>query len=125
MKGTTTMKKNSANDHIKKLFVHQTAVLHLAEKKKQQHEKQSTAASSSQTNALSTGAPCQTTLLMHIQCLNQVKKTQLTKKIQTAHYIATKAKAFNCYEELVKFNKNVMGLNSSLLKLKLNVKKGN
>ena len=33
MKGTTTMKKNSANDHIKKLFVHQTAVLHLAEKK--------------------------------------------------------------------------------------------
>ena len=75
MKGTTTMKKNSANDHVKKLFVHQTAVLHLAEEKKQQHEKQSTAASSSQTNALSTGAPCQTTLLMHIQCLSQVKKT--------------------------------------------------
>ena len=36
---------------------------------------------------------------------------QLAKKFQTAHHIATNAKAFNYYEELVKFNKNVMGIN--------------
>ena len=101
--------KNNASDHIKKSLVHQTAVLRLTEEK--QYEKQSTAACSSQTNALSIGAPRQTTLLLHIQRLNQVEKTQLTKKFQTAHHIATKAKAFNYYEELVKFNKNVNGVN--------------
>ena len=83
----------------------------MLDRKKSKHEKQSTSACSSQRNALSTGASRQTTLLLHIQCLNQVKKTQLTKKFQTAHHIATKAKAFNYYEELVKFNKNVMGIN--------------
>ena len=36
---------------------------------------------------------------------------QLTKKFQTAHHTATKAKAFHYYEWLVKFNKNVMGVN--------------
>ena len=78
-KGQQQSKKNNSSDHKKKSLVHQTAVLHLTEKKT--HEKQSTAACSSQTNALSTGAPHQTTLLPHIQHLNQVKKTQLTKKI--------------------------------------------
>ena len=36
---------------------------------------------------------------------------QLTKKFQTSHHIATKVKAFNYYEELVKFNKNLMSVN--------------
>ena len=40
-----------------------------------------------------------------------MKKMQLTKKFQTSHHIATKVKAFNYYEELVKFNKNLMGVN--------------
>ena len=70
MKGTTAIEKNNANDHVKKSLVHQTAVLCLTEK--QQCEKQSTAACSSQTNALLTGTPCQTTLLLHSQHMNQV-----------------------------------------------------
>ena len=53
--------------------------------RKKQHKKQSTAACSSQTNVLLIGATCQTTLLLHVQHLNQVKKMQLTKKFQTAH----------------------------------------
>ena len=40
-----------------------------------------------------------------------MKKMQLTKKFQTSHHIATKVKAFNYYEELVKFNKNLMSVN--------------
>ena len=99
VKGTTTIKKYNAIDHIKKLLVHQTAVLCLTEKK--QCEKQTTAVYFTK----------QLSWRPHIQHLNQVEKTQLTKKFQTAHHIVTKAKAFNCYEELVRFNKNVMGVN--------------
>ena len=133
VKGTTAIEKNNANDHVKKSLVHQTAVLCLTEK--QQCEKQSTAACSFQTNALLTELHAR----QHYFCIANIWikfKKQLTKKFQTAHHIATKAKAFNYYEELVKFNKNVMDVNlwnayltrkagAEIVKSKLDVKKGN
>ena len=119
IKGTATVKKNNISDHIKKSQTHNTAVLRLAEKRKQEqictrnvdstsNELSSTQASSSQHEP--TGTPRQTTILPYIRRLNQLQTQQLTRKFQIAHHVAVSAKSFASYETTVKFDKNVLGV---------------
>ena len=110
--GTNIIKKNNVSDHFKKSLTHQTAVLRIGERRRQQEQtpssSSSTPSASSSTPSGPSGAPRQTTLLPHIQRLNQMQKIHLTKKFQTAHHIAVQAKSFSYYEDLIKFNKDVM-----------------
>ena len=95
VKGTSVVKKNNFTDHIKRSKTHATAVIRLSEKEKQTVD----------TNTTPSGAPKQTTLMPFVQRLNAMQRTQLTKKMQIAHFTAVNAKSFSFHGKLTQFCK--------------------
>ena len=76
IKGTSTIKKNNFNDHVKRSQTRATAVLRVTEARKASSEP----SASSNSTSVPSGAPKQTTLYPYMQKLNARQKLQLTQK---------------------------------------------
>ena len=97
IRGTKTIKKCNFKDHVAKSLMHKTAVLRLAEKRKQSENQVSPSPSSSSVFSSITGPSGvhkQATLLTHFQKLNAQHRNQLTKKFQLAHFLAAQGRPF-------------------------------
>lgn len=81
-----------------------SAVIRLSE---QQAQKENDCSSSS-SSLTPTEVPKQTTLMSFVQRLNALQKTQLTRKMQLAHFTAVNAKSFSFYEKLSQFCKDTL-----------------
>ena len=110
IRGTKTIKKCNFKDHVAKSLTHKTAVLRLAEKRKQSENQVSPSPSSSSVFSSITGpsgVPKQATLLTHFQKLNAQHRNQLTKKFQLAHFLAAQGRPFKLYEDFAKFERDI------------------
>ena len=99
--GITVIKNANFEDHMKKSETHCVASLHLLEK---QHMTTKTNNDKS-TNSVLVGPLNQTTILPHIQKFTAIKRAQLTRKFQLAHFTATTGKSFKSYENFARFEK--------------------
>ena len=100
--GTTTIKKNNANYHLKAQY-HVNAVRKLKEKAEQKWDEVDISeaeklAAKSQSSQLS--------ILTNFRKLNVTQREQLLKKFQLVHFVATKNLSFQMYEHFAKFEHN-------------------
>ena len=109
MDGTTIVKKVNFQKHVSESVMHQTAALRLKEKEVIQS---SVIGGNKPTTSPAASASLsyhgtQTTLIPYVQKMNAHQKSQLCKKFQLAHFVATHGKSFKTYESFTKFEKNI------------------
>ena len=105
MDGTTVVKKVNFQKHFSESVMHQTAALRLKEKLVIQpsvigDDEPTTSPAAS---ASSSYHGTQTTLIAYVHKMNAHQKSQLCKKFQLAHFVATHSKSFKTYEAFTKF----------------------
>ena len=115
VKGTKVIKKNNFTDHILHSKTHASAVIRISERNAQREKERNQSSACSTSESLSSssmtvpsGAPRQTTLMPYVQRLNAAERSQLTRKMQLAHFTVINSKSFNFYSTLSNFCQNTL-----------------
>ena len=122
IKGTNVIKKNNYSDHMKKSKVHNDAMTRLSEKRKAESSKKPSEDTTKEVEEASlscSSAPRQATLTPYIQRINANQRSQLTRKMQLAHFTAINAKSFSFYEKMGKFCKDTLKVRNFKLSFSL------
>ncbi|XP_071958585.1 uncharacterized protein [Antedon mediterranea] len=104
-RGTSTIKKNNFQDHVKKSRAHEISVLRLTELNKMKETPMETSRS-----AESSGASKPNTLMPYLQGMSLKQHNQLQKKFQLAHFLVGNAKSFKFYADMAEFEKKYHGV---------------
>lgn len=110
VKGTNIVKKNNFSDHVKKSATHSCAVTRLSEERAKSSASIVDASSSTKDLSSSSGAPRQATLMPFIQRINDRQRSQLTRKMQLAHFTALNASSFVMYGKIALFAKSTFNV---------------
>ena len=105
IKGTTVIKKCNYTEHLKS-HVHASAVARLSDKRKADSNQKNSEVMAENSDPSCSSAPRQATLTPFIRRINENQRSQLTKKMQLAHFIAINAKSFSFYGKMGKFCKD-------------------